>query len=269
MKTNSYTFLYLLIIAQLTSFTVNAESSPIYGSWTNDKLTLIIGEEYCFKNVKRSTSKAINCNTTNNAMFPLSPVPIEYRVVGEGNTLIEINNDNTPPLRRITSGAEATVILDLKRAMRSKDKNMFMAIIENTENISDIAYICHEIVKFSVGFKLLEGTKRAGKIGCMDSIERKFMHSVGDYKIKSVRLLLDSGVDVDTKDRYGMTALVNAVNSGRSTKMIEILLKYNPDLTIKDKWGRNVIEQAEFRRKGVRGEEYEKILKILNETQAK
>jgi len=54
---------------------------------------------------------------------------------------------------------------------------------------------------------------------------------------KQVKKALEGGFDVNTQNANGVTAIIVAANDGttyRSNDMVELIMGYNPDLTIKN-----------------------------------
>lgn len=61
-------------------------------------------------------------------------------------------------------------------------------------------------------------------------------HTVGQRHISTVSLLLERGMDINTTDSGGRSALFTAVRSGNKA-IVEILLKHKADISIQDKEG--------------------------------
>ena len=62
----------------------------------------------------------------------------------------------------------------------------------------------------------------------------------GYNSLKSIKLLLDHGADINSKDPFGKTILMKAILSKRE-KMIDLLLLYNLDLNLRDNLGNTAL----------------------------
>lgn len=64
--------------------------------------------------------------------------------------------------------------------------------------------------------------------------------------IPLVEILLTMGANIDHSNKYQETALMMAANKG-ATNFVEVLLKFCPDFSLKNSFGKNVIRQIEER----------------------
>jgi len=76
----------------------------------------------------------------------------------------------------------------------------------------------------------------------IDGRETMLTSAIKTSTMEIVKLLLDSGADVNKTDFFGRTAAHLAI--GGKTDLIELLLRYEPDLTIKDKDGDTPLDLA-------------------------
>ena len=75
------------------------------------------------------------------------------------------------------------------------------------------------------------------------------MHIASKEKhTKIVKLLLEHGADIHTKDQLGKTALMKAVETKYMIKghieSIKLLLKYGTDIHTEDQWSKNTLMKA-------------------------
>jgi hypothetical protein len=63
------------------------------------------------------------------------------------------------------------------------------------------------------------------------------------HDIEVIKCLLENGADINARDRYGWTALHHAVRAFycEENVLIALLLRYNPNVTISDTWGRTAV----------------------------
>ncbi len=73
------------------------------------------------------------------------------------------------------------------------------------------------------------------------------LHLIADYQdIEIAKLLLEKGADINIRDKYGNNAMWTAVLycRGRYYEMVELFMKYQPDITTKNNAGRSPLDFA-------------------------
>ena len=73
------------------------------------------------------------------------------------------------------------------------------------------------------------------------------LHLIAEYQdIEIAKLLLDKGADINIRDKYGNSAMWTAVFNckGRNYEMVELFMKYQPDITTKNNAGRSPLDFA-------------------------
>jgi ankyrin repeat protein len=92
----------------------------------------------------------------------------------------------------------------------------------------------------------------------MREIDEEFLKACRDGDLKKVKQLLKEGVDVNTKDEDGWTALMYACLKGEK-KVAEFLIEKGVDVNAKDKNGRTALMIA-------KENGYDEIFKLLKST---
>ncbi len=67
--------------------------------------------------------------------------------------------------------------------------------------------------------------------------------AVTDGDLETVRATLDAGVDVDSRDRHGQTAIMLAAHAGHDA-VVEVLIAHGADLNVTAKWGLSALMLA-------------------------
>lgn len=80
--------------------------------------------------------------------------------------------------------------------------------------------------------------------------------AVGFGRKKMVKLLLDRGADVNKKDSFDNTPLIQAVNDEENDYIVRLLLKRGAKRNLKDEYGRTALTRAEE-------EGFKNIIKLL------
>ena len=87
--------------------------------------------------------------------------------------------------------------------------------------------------------------------------ETVLMHAGGNNRIESLQLLLDHGADINIQDNFGRTALMFAVGNNR-IEIVQLLIEYGADINIQDNDGMTISMLA--KKFG-----YPKIIKLLED----
>ncbi len=74
-------------------------------------------------------------------------------------------------------------------------------------------------------------------------MEPDWEEAVADGDVQRVRALLDRGIDVDARDRYGQTALMRAAHAGQR-EIVETLVAYRANLNMTAKYGLSALMLA-------------------------
>ncbi len=81
----------------------------------------------------------------------------------------------------------------------------------------------------------------------VDEDKQTALHCICNYpNIEVARSILEHGGDINKRDKYGNNALWTAVFNckGRYYEMVELFMKYNPDVTTKNNAGRSPLDFA-------------------------
>ncbi|MBP5697311.1 MAG: ankyrin repeat domain-containing protein [Treponema sp.] len=73
----------------------------------------------------------------------------------------------------------------------------------------------------------------------------KFFDAVQSEDCDKVRYFIHSGIDVNTKDKYGWTGLMNAADENKK-KMVRLLIELGADVNVRDNEGQTALMRAAF-----------------------
>ena len=73
----------------------------------------------------------------------------------------------------------------------------------------------------------------------------KFFDAVQSGDCDKIRYFIHSGIDINTKDKYGCTALINASDSNKK-KVVRLLIELGADINIRDDEGQTALMKAAF-----------------------
>ena len=125
-----------------------------------------------------------------------------------------------------------------------KDKFNIKSINEKDEYDSELLDYAIEGEKTDTALFLIEN---GIDVNLVDEDKQTALHYVCNYpNIEVAKSILDHGGNINKRDKYGNNALWTAVFNckGRYYEMVELFMKYNPDVTTKNNAGRSPLDFA-------------------------
>jgi uncharacterized protein len=121
----------------------------------------------------------------------------------------------------------------------------------NIENINKVNEFGFGLLHYSISRNSFDITKYLIESGInldlMDLERNTALHYVcNTQNIEIAKLLLEKGADLSIRNKYGNNAMWTAVFNckGKYYDMVELFMKYNPDIITKNKVGKSPLDFA-------------------------
>lgn len=134
--------------------------------------------------------------------------------------------------------------------IRNKEEKLYESYINNIDINVKNEYkqsLLHEAISsqcFNIAFNLIE---RGINVNIQDYKGQTALHFICFHpNILLARKILENGGDIDVCDIYGNNALWSAVFNckGKYYEMVEVFMKYNPDVNSKNNVGKSPLDFA-------------------------
>lgn len=162
-----------------------------------------------------------------------------------------VRSCNEPVVRSLLDRGADIAGVDYKRytplltAVQCGDKalNIVGLLLERGADLQDRDNVNRTVLHLAATSKAVKTMGLLLEMGAdanaQDSHQRTPLHTAIQHKCPVIDLLLERGVDIDTRDRFGTTALLLAAHQGSRTVVVQ-LLEMGADTTIQDNCGNRV-----------------------------
>lgn len=143
-----------------------------------------------------------------------------------------------------TDKADIYTLAELGSLKAFKDKFKIENINKKDEYDSGLLHYAITGEQFDIAIFLIQN---GIDMNMVDEDKQTALHCICNYpNIEVTRRILEHGGDINKRDKYGNNALWTAVFNckGRYYEMVELFMKYNPDVTTKNNAGRSPLDFA-------------------------
>lgn len=139
---------------------------------------------------------------------------------------------------------------DIFQVIRRGTYQQFMQII-NSSNVNTQNDNGQSLLHYSIAYEkkdiTMELLNKNININLQDKNGSTVLHYICDYPdLEIAKLLIEKGVDINARDKYGNSAIWYAVGNckGRNYDLVELIMKYNPDIHLKNNVGKSPLDSA-------------------------